>query len=169
MWLDRLAAGPNSASGASTPQSASRSFSPLPRRTSSNLSPYVTSQRQGHSPRGSSLSLVSSDSSVSLLAASRRPNGSGVRQSSALNDQAARSIDALDKLLRTGDGAALGDTRQSSLISDSDLEFDFDFDGLSLIELAATTKDYHPPGPALRLQSRDECTSAISHILYIWS
>ncbi|PNP52747.1 hypothetical protein THARTR1_06588 [Trichoderma harzianum] len=96
MWLDRLAATQASASGPSTPQITSRHNSPLPRRTSSTLSPYITSQRQGPSPRGSSLSLVSSDSTTSLLASSRKPNGSDARQQPG---QAPDSVDVLEKLL----------------------------------------------------------------------
>lgn len=152
MWLDRLAGGPNSASGASTPQSASRSYSPLPRRTSSNLSPYVTSQRQGHSPRGSSLSLVSTDSSVSLLSSSRRPNGSGLRHSSLVGDQAARSIEALDKLLGNGPGAS---TSTDSPITEQDLGLDFDFDGLSLGELASPSHMYGNLAAASAMQKKD--------------
>ncbi|OAR01751.1 hypothetical protein LLEC1_06782 [Akanthomyces lecanii] len=137
MWLDRLA-GQASGSGSSTPQSVSRSFSPLPRRTPSNLSPYVTSQRQGQSPRGSSLSLASSESSASLLASSRRPNGSGLKQSSAPVAHPTSSMETLEKLL--------GKTYSSALASgpdilDSDFDLDFDFGGLSLKELAASQDD----------------------------
>ncbi|ATY60879.1 Vps52 Sac2 family [Cordyceps militaris] len=137
MWLDRLA-GQASGSGSSTPQSVSRSYSPLPRRTSSNLSPYVTSQRQGQSPRGSSLSLVSSESTASLLASSRRPNGSGLKQSSAPAAHPTSSIETLEKLLRKTPSSA--PTADSDIL-DSDFDLDFDFAGLSLKELAASQDD----------------------------
>ncbi|KAL7962831.1 Sac2 family domain-containing protein [Trichoderma compactum] len=138
MWLDRLAATQASASGPSTPQITSRHNSPLPRRTSSTLSPYITSQRQGPSPRGSSLSLVSSDSTTSLLASSRRPNGSDARQPSG---QAPDSVDILEKLL-AADSEVVGKTQgRASLITPEDLTFDVDFGGLSLKELAAGSFD----------------------------
>lgn len=107
------------------------------------------------------MSLVSSDSSVSLLASSRRPNGSGARQVSAVTDQTARSIDALDRLLRTGTGGAPVVDTNAGLISDSDLELDFDFDGLSLTELATSIKEYQIREPTLKPQSKDECMSLV--------
>ncbi|KAF7560767.1 hypothetical protein G7046_g3378 [Stylonectria norvegica] len=137
MWLDRLAGGQPGISGSSTPQPASRPYSPLPRRTSSTLSPYVTSQRAGVSPRVSSLSLVSNDSSSSLLSSSRKPNGSGLKQASAV-DPSADSLLVLDKVLASvpsGDGH---DAKRKSLITEEDLELDFDFGGLSLKELATS-------------------------------
>ncbi|KAK4080163.1 hypothetical protein Trihar35433_1268 [Trichoderma harzianum] len=138
MWLDRLAATQASASGPSTPQITSRHNSPLPRRTSSTLSPYITSQRQGPSPRGSSLSLVSSDSTTSLLASSRKPNGSDARQQPG---QAPDSVDVLEKLL-AADSEVVGKAQsRASLITPEDLTFDVDFGGLSLKELAAGSFD----------------------------
>ncbi|KAH0532354.1 hypothetical protein TsFJ059_001056 [Trichoderma semiorbis] len=138
MWLDRLAATQASASGPSTPQITSRHNSPLPRRTSSTLSPYITSQRQGPSPRGSSLSLVSSDSTTSLLASSRKPNGSDTRQQPG---QAPDSVEVLEKLL-AADSEVVGKSQsRASLITPEDLTFDVDFGGLSLKELAAGSFD----------------------------
>ncbi|QYS94008.1 Vacuolar sorting protein Vps52 [Trichoderma simmonsii] len=138
MWLDRLAASQASASGPSTPQITSRHNSPLPRRTSSTLSPYITSQRQGPSPRGSSLSLVSSESTTSLLASSRKPNGSDARQQPG---QAPDSVDVLEKLL-AADSEVVGKPQsRGSLITAEDLTFDVDFGGLSLKELAAGSFD----------------------------
>ncbi|KAG6041668.1 hypothetical protein E4U41_002942 [Claviceps citrina] len=139
MWLDRLAGGPSSASGQSTPLPGSRSYSPLPRRTSSTLSPYVTSQRPGHSPRNSSLSLVSNDSPHSLLAQSRRTNGSAFRQSAStpnVND----SLETLGRILTSSKKAGANDGEGqktiSSSITEADLELDVDFGGLSLKEFA---------------------------------
>ncbi|KAL6697795.1 Sac2 family domain-containing protein [Trichoderma pleuroticola] len=138
MWLDRLAATQASASGPSTPQITSRHNSPLPRRTSSTLSPYITSQRQGPSPRGSSLSLVSSDSTTSLLASSRKPNGSDARQQPG---QAPDSVDVLEKLLAADSEVVGRPQSRASLITPEDLTFDVDFGGLSLKELAAGSFD----------------------------
>ncbi|KAK0629774.1 hypothetical protein B0T17DRAFT_606919 [Bombardia bombarda] len=111
MWLDRLAGQhPGNHNIASSPQSNSRPISPhpLPRRTSSR-GPYLTSQRPGSTPRGSNLSLVSNDSSFSLLASSKRANGSSLKQSATVDD-------APDP--------------------EQDLDIDFDFGGLTLRELA---------------------------------
>ncbi|KAG6005859.1 hypothetical protein E4U21_007567 [Claviceps maximensis] len=138
MWLDRLAGGPSSASGQSTPQPGSRSYSPLPRRTNTTLSPYVTSQRSGHSPRDSSLSLVSNDSSLSLLSQSRRTNGSALRQSVTIpnvND----SLETLRRVLTSSKEAGVNgeesQNSQSSSITENDLDLEVDFGGLSLKEL----------------------------------
>jgi vacuolar protein sorting-associated protein 52 len=136
MWLDRLAGVPERASGPSTPQGGSRPFTPVPRRTSSNLSPYTTSQRPGHSPRVSQLSLVSNDSASSLLSASRKPNGSGLKQSSTV-DPSRDSLEVLEKLLANISSRDTPSTNKSGPIELEDLEFDCDFGGLSLKELAA--------------------------------
>ncbi|KAK1244748.1 hypothetical protein MKX08_004377 [Trichoderma sp. CBMAI-0020] len=139
MWLDRLSGSQASASGPSTPQITSRHNSPLPRKPQANLSPYVTSQRQGPSPRGSSLSLVSSDSTTSLLASSRKPNGSEVKQPAA--PQIPDSVNILEKLL-TADSEIVGKPQgKAGLITEDDLGLDVDFGGLSLKELAAGGSD----------------------------
>ncbi|KAJ4327265.1 Vacuolar protein sorting-associated protein 52 [Fusarium piperis] len=136
MWLDRLAGGPASNPGPSTPQPGSRAYSPLPRRTSSSLSPYVTSQRGGISPRGSSLSLVSNDSSSSLLSSSRRPNGSNLRQSSTI-ETGPDSLEVLETLL-AGFSTDSDSASKQTIISQDDIDFEADFGGLSLKELAAS-------------------------------
>ncbi|PHH62264.1 hypothetical protein CDD81_7324 [Ophiocordyceps australis] len=134
MWLDRLAGGQSQQLG---------SRSPLPRRTSNTLSPNVTAQRPGQSPRSSSISLASNDdSSASCLPSPRRLNGSSLRQSST----AAHTLDLpdlLDKLL----GQA-----QVSSITESDVDLDVDFDGLSLrqlVESSGTTADQSDIPPRL--------------------
>ncbi|OAA44402.1 Vps52 / Sac2 family protein [Metarhizium rileyi] len=140
MWLDRLAGGPLIASGQSTPQPGSRSYSPLPRRTSNTLSPYVTSQRACHSPRSSSLSLVSNDSSTSLLAGSRRPNGTSLRHSSTIPNLA-DSLETLERLLSEPLKEKNDPDKQharTSSITEADLDLDFDFGGLGLKELASS-------------------------------
>ncbi|KAH7327906.1 Sac2 family protein [Stachybotrys elegans] len=150
MWLDRLAGAQPPGTGTSTPQPASRPYSPLPRRTSSNLSPYVTSQRAGHSPRASSVSLVSTDSSVSLLASSRKPNGSALKQSS-LADDGEDPLKTLEKLLSSLSSDQDDDQDDPTVIAESDMDFEPDFGGLSLKEFAAlelpesTTLGTRPP------------------------
>jgi vacuolar protein sorting-associated protein 52 len=162
MWLDRLA-GQSSASGSSTPQPGSRPYSPLPRRSSSNLSPYVTSQRPGHTPRASTLSLVSNDSSSSLLASSQRPNGSNLKQSTTIED-ASTSIEALEKLLGTSTVNQISQSTISGRITDADLGLDFDFKGRSLREFALGTDDDAKPANAHRSQTVDECTSSYNMV-----
>lgn len=156
MWLDRLAGGPASSSGASTPQPASKPFNTLPRKTSSSLSPYVTSHRPGHSPRGSSLSLASNDSTTSLLASSRRPNGSGLRQLSGV-EQAPDSVELLDKLLSAGSDDK-PQPKRAGFITKADLEMDVDFGGLSLQELATSQlPSADAPQNPRRSQTIEEC------------
>jgi hypothetical protein len=135
MWLDRLASQAHT-SGSSTPQPASRPYSPLPRRTSSSLGPYA-SQRTGHSPRGSSLSLVSNDSNTSLLSQQRKTNASGLRQSStAFNGP--DPVDVLEKLL---DVQPEEQTRSQSFVKEADIDLEPDFGGLSLKELGSAEAD----------------------------
>ncbi|KAF7547790.1 hypothetical protein G7Z17_g7477 [Cylindrodendrum hubeiense] len=136
MWLDRLAGGQANAPGPSTPQPSNRPYSPLPRRTSSALSPYVTSQRAGQSPRSSSLSLVSNDSTSSLLS-SRKPNGSGLKQSSTIGP-APDSREVLETLLASSTSPDVSLDKENIPISEEDLDFDAEFGGLSLKELAAS-------------------------------
>ncbi|KAK2603780.1 Vacuolar protein sorting-associated protein 52 [Conoideocrella luteorostrata] len=140
MWLDRLSGGPSSASGQSTLQPGSRSYSPLPRRTSSTLSPYVTSQRAGHSPRSSSLSLVSNDSSTSLLS-SQRTNGPSLRHTYT-NLNVPDSLGTLERLLKDSKEASDVDDEKyearTSCVLEADLELDTYFGGLSLKELVSS-------------------------------
>lgn len=158
MWLDRLAGAQANVSGTSTPRSTSRSYSPLPRRTSSNLSPYVTSQQAGQSARSSSLSLVSNDSTTSLLASSRKPNGSGLRQTSTVYD-GPDSLDILDKLLSAGTDSDDTPNQHGSSIKEEDFELEPDFGGLSLKELAELEppEDDVVPGPTPRSQTAEDC------------
>ncbi|KAI1265780.1 Vps52-domain-containing protein [Xylariaceae sp. FL1019] len=139
MWLDRLAG--QSTSPASS-QPGSRAYSPAPRRTASGLGPYVTShQRPGLTPRSSSLSLASADSSTSsLLASSRRAAGSALKQSTTAFTGPDPN-DVLVDLLREGteETAApfpTSDDYPASSLTSHDLEVSFDFHGLSLQSLA---------------------------------
>ncbi len=135
MWLDRRPGPPGNAAGA--PQPNSRPISPLPRRTSSSRGPYLTSsQRHGGTPRGSNLSLVSNDSSSSLLASSKRANGSTLKQSTTVED-APGPEEVLARILGPSPGGETsGDRRESRGITEDDLDLDFDFGGLALRELA---------------------------------
>lgn len=133
MWLDRLAGGPASSPGPSTPQPGGRVY---PKRTSSTLSPYVTSQRPGISPRGSSLSLVSNDSTSSLLSSSRRPNGSNLRQASTI-ETGPDSLEVLETLL-AGLSSDRDQADKETVINQDDINFDALFGGLSLKELATS-------------------------------
>ncbi|KAL2153106.1 hypothetical protein VTH82DRAFT_4261 [Thermothelomyces myriococcoides] len=147
MWLDRFA-GPHPGSVPSA-TNQSRTHSPLPHRSSSARGPYLTSQRPGLSPRGSSLSLASSDSSSSLLGASKRANGSALRQSTTVD--AGHDPEAiLARILGPLPDPPALEEDATRRIREEDLELDFDFGGLSLRELAAdgagrSTADTYKP------------------------
>jgi vacuolar protein sorting-associated protein 52 len=150
MWLDRLGQ-----TGNSSPQSNnSRAASPLPRRTSSARGPYVTSQRSA--TRGSSISLLSNDSSTSLLASARRPNGSSLKQSMTAGDGGKETLEVLGTLL--GSPRPPSTLGQRNPISEDDLSLAFDFSGLSLKELAKAEPKLAAYG-AQRSQTVEECTS----------
>ncbi|KAK1979910.1 Vps52/Sac2 family protein [Colletotrichum cereale] len=151
MWLDRLAAQSNP-SPSSSSQPGSRPYSPLPRRTSS--SPYVTSQRPGLTPRESQLSLVSNDSSSSLLA-SRRVNGSGLKQSRTTYD-GPDSVEILGQILNTTSITNSTVKNTTETITEQDFELDFDFDGLSLRELASSDKADADETDSYRRQTAEE-------------
>ncbi|KAK2011212.1 Vps52/Sac2 family protein [Colletotrichum eremochloae] len=150
MWLDRLAAQSNPSPSSSQP--GSRAYSPLPRRTSST--PYVTSQRSGLTPRGSQLSLISNDSSSSLLA-SRRVNGSGLKQSQTTYD-GPDSVEILGQILDTTSITDSAASNTTGVITQKDFELDFDFDGLSLRELASSNKADTDEADNYRRQTAEE-------------
>ncbi|CAK7228527.1 Vacuolar protein sorting-associated protein 52 [Sporothrix curviconia] len=144
MWLDRL----GHSGGASPQNNGSRSGSPMPRRPSgASRGPYMTSQRPA---RGSSLSLVSNDSTASLLA-SRKQNGSSLRQSTSATPtpgdtkaQDAAALALLGRLIGASSGTSAAEDREKDeegqddlVITDEDLEGDYDFGGLALREVAA--------------------------------
>ncbi|KAG4281572.1 hypothetical protein FPRO06_10476 [Fusarium proliferatum] len=116
MWLDRLAGGPASSPGPSTPQPGGR--------------------RPGISPRGSSLSLVSNDSTISLLSSLRRPNGSNLRQASTI-DTGSDSLEVLETLL-AGFSSDREQADKKTAINEDDINFEAVFGGLSLKELATS-------------------------------
>ncbi|KAK1963626.1 Vps52/Sac2 family protein [Colletotrichum sublineola] len=150
MWLDRLAAQSNPSPSSSQP--GSRAYSPLPRRTSST--PYVTSQRSRLTPRGSQLSLISNDSSSSLLA-SRRVNGSGLKQSQTTYD-GPDSVEILGQILDTTSITDSAASNTTGVITQKDFELDFDFDGLSLRELASSNKADTDEADNYRRQTAEE-------------
>ena len=138
MWLDRLA-GTVPSSGATSPQPNSRPYSPLPKRTSSNLGPYGTSQHRAtsNSPRGSSVFLVSNDSNTSLLSQQRKPNAPGLRQSPTVFN-GPNPADVLEKLLQIPPE----DQKQfQGLVTQEDINLVSDFGGLSLRALAGSKKE----------------------------
>ncbi|KAH9908604.1 Sac2 family-domain-containing protein [Xylariomycetidae sp. FL2044] len=136
MWLDRLAGQSGSPSSS---QPGSRPYSPAPRRSTSGLGPYITSQqRPGVTPRSSSLSLASNDSSTSsLLASARRANGSALKQSTTVY-VGPDPVDVLNTFLQDGDSRAEGtkDDPFASSVTSEHLQLDYNFEGLSLRELA---------------------------------
>ncbi|KAI2473107.1 Vps52-domain-containing protein [Annulohypoxylon bovei var. microspora] len=138
MWLDRLA-GQSTSPAPSQP--GSRPYSPAPRRTPSGLGPYITSQqRPGVTPRSSSLSLASTESSASsFLTSAKRANGSTLKESRTIY-AGPDPIDILSTVLGDGKqhaGSATKSTVESvSSISAEDLQLEFDFGGLSIRELA---------------------------------
>ncbi len=154
MWLDRLG---NQHPGNTSPQPNSRPISPLPlpRRTSSSRGPYLTSHRPGNSHRASSLSLVSNDSSSSLLASAKRANGSTLKQSTTLED-APDPEEILGRILGPESSPAASRRKQKDPVSEDDLELDFDFGGLSLRELAEGRAEEDMP--VYRSQTIEECT-----------
>ncbi|KAI8628268.1 Vps52-domain-containing protein [Xylariaceae sp. FL1651] len=157
MWLDRLAG--QSPSPASS-QPGSRAYSPAPRRTASGLGPYLTSQqRPGITPRSSSLSLASVDSSASSLLASRRATGSTLRQSTT----AYIGPDPVDVLAGLLNGSTIesnstpdSDRDPTSLITLEDLRAEFDFGGLSLRSLALSDESLSTSLNIQKLQSAEE-------------
>ncbi|OLN95597.1 Vacuolar protein sorting-associated protein 52 B [Colletotrichum chlorophyti] len=150
MWLDRLAAQANQSP--STSQPGSRPYSPLPRRPSN--SPYVTSQRPGVTPRASSLSLVSNDSSSSFLA-SRKVNGSSLKQSQT-NYDGPDSVEILDQILETTPLSAPPSNSPTGTVNETDLSLDFEFEGMSLRELASSDKVETDDAYSYRRQTAEE-------------
>ncbi|KAI0828440.1 Vps52-domain-containing protein [Hypoxylon sp. FL0890] len=158
MWLDRLA-GQSTSPAPSQP--GSRAYSPAPRRTPSGLGPYITSQqRPGLTPRSSSLSLASTESSASsFLASSRRANGSALKESKTIYS-GPDPVDILNKLLGDEKRHAASATRSAadsvSSISAEDLQLDFDFGGLSVRELALSEESAVDDADVYRPQAAEE-------------
>ncbi|KAM7190606.1 Vps52 / Sac2 family domain containing protein [Rhypophila sp. PSN 637] len=135
MWLNQLA-GQHSASVSSS-QASSRPISPLPRRTSSHRAPgpYLTSQRAANSPGVSSISLVSNNSSTSLLSSAKRPNGSALKRSATAQD-APDPDELLARILGPAPKTSDAGEKTPAQITEELVDLDFDFGGLGLRELA---------------------------------
>jgi vacuolar protein sorting-associated protein 52 len=156
MWLDRLSS--HSTPSGSPPPPANRAYSPATRRPS-HLAPSSAPQRPGFSPRSSSLSLASNDSTTSLLASSRKPNGSGLRQSSIVPD-VTDPLEVLEKLLgpeREGLPEP-AKTAANGLVDESDPELDFG--GLSLQEVIA--EEDSKEETVYNAQTIEECMEILS-------
>ena len=135
MWLDRL-------SGLSTPSpappSTSRAYSPAPPQRPSHLVPTSAPQRPIFSPRSSSLSVHSNDSTTSLLASSKRINGSSLKQSVTATD-APDPLKVLERLLGgDANGQVSGSQVEGKETTELELEGELDFGGLSLREILAS-------------------------------
>ena len=154
MWLDRLASPGVPPTPSSQP--GSRPYSPLPARPSGGPSPYITSQRASQTPRGWTVSLVSSSSTTSFLGAAKKPNGPGLRHSASYREGPAPD-EVLEKLLgaKKASVGINGDALHS--ISEADLELDFDLGDLSLRGLAAKGPSNPNPASAKRPQTDQDC------------
>lgn len=158
MWLDRLAGTQSPAPS----QPPSRSYSPAPRRPSSGVGPYLTSQqRPGLTPRSSSLSLASTDSSAStVVASSRRAAGSNLKQTTTAY-AGPDPVDVLGALLRGSfgpDSPPSSDHQPSSstLITSDDLDAVFDFGDMPLRSLALSDEPQSTYIDNKRQQSTEE-------------
>ncbi|KAG4415179.1 hypothetical protein IFR04_011677 [Cadophora malorum] len=112
------------------------SYSSAPRRPS-HLGPASAIQRPGFSPRSSSLSINSNDSTMSLLASSRRPNGTGLKKSATMSE-APDPLALLEKLLGSEGVEVVQETTLTNAAGNTDLdevERELDFEGLDLRQL----------------------------------
>ena len=152
MWLDRLSS--HSTPSGSPPPPANRSYGPAGRRPS-HLGPASNPQRGGFSPRSSSLSLVSNDSTTSLLAPARKLNGSGLRQSSTVAE-VKDPLEFLQNLLGADEKTLAG----------NETHLELDFGGFTLREFVG---DCLPLGKtAYDTQTIEECTEPLpvcTHII----
>ncbi|RDW91073.1 Vps52-domain-containing protein [Coleophoma crateriformis] len=130
-WTDRLS-GHSTPSG-SPPPPLNRAQLAQIRRTG-HLAPASAVQRPGFSPRSSSLSLASNDSSTSLLSSARRANGSALKTSTTIPD-APEPLSVLQKLLGTEESSAAITATEADEWFQAASELDFG--GLSLQELLA--------------------------------
>lgn len=155
MWLDRLSghSTPTPTPTPSAPSSSKRSYSPGARR-SSNLAPLIPSQRPGFSPRSSSLSVLSNDSTTSLLSL-RRPNGSGLKHS-ATNTEIPGPLEVLGEIV----GPEVSSESVELVENDGeygDYELNLDFTGLNLHEIATGVPSAGQKEISYAAQSVEEC------------
>lgn len=154
MWLDRLSS--HSTPSASPPPSANRSFSPASRRPS-HLAPTSAPQRPGFTPRSSSLSLVSNDSTASLLASSRNPNGTGPKRPAAVSSTP-DPLEVLEKLLGPkGKGLAPSSKAGDGVDTTEESGFELDFAGLSLQDFLEQETPESDLEAVYNMQTIDEC------------
>ncbi|KAJ0422482.1 Sac2 family-domain-containing protein [Aspergillus carlsbadensis] len=147
MWLDRIA-GHSTPSG---PQFDSRGPSPIPRRSSSRLSPNHQNSRPGLSRPGSSLSaLVSPNASSTSLPTIRGPDGPETRQSDAARTptNVADPLEVLNGIIRRRNGETKTETVRGPAPGAKPYKVvdDIDFGGLSLEEFAQKTEKPAKPG-----------------------
>jgi vacuolar protein sorting-associated protein 52 len=164
MWLDRLSghSTPGVTPSASPPPPANRSYSPAARRPS-HLAPTSAPHRPSFSPRSSSLSLNSNDSTTSLLASSRRPNGSSLKQSVTVAD-APDPLKVLERLLgseanRVPSKSEFG-ADGTKCSTEGASEGELDFEGLSLRALASDEGSSSKEAHSYTTQTIDECMIA---------
>jgi hypothetical protein len=158
MWLDRLSghSTPAATPSASPPPPVNRSYSPAARRPS-HLGPASAAQRPVFNPRSSSLSLHSNDSTTSLLASSRRLNGSGLKQSVMVAD-APDPLGVLEKLLGSEGKGVLKSQANGDNAADDDFELELDFEDLSLRDFALRDALLAKKGHVYTMQTVEECT-----------
>jgi hypothetical protein len=153
MWLDRLSS--HSTPSGSPPPPTNRAFSPATRRAS-HLAPSSGSQRPGFSPRSSSLSLASNDSSTSLPATSRN-HTSGLKQSTTISN-APEPLVVLERLLGPEGRGVTGTSKAINGVDGSEeSEFGLDFEGLTLRELLAQESSTPEPEHVYTPQTVEEC------------
>lgn len=98
----------------------------------------------------------SNDSTTSLLASSKKPNGSGLKQSINAPD-VADPLEVLGHILGSDEQeptTSITKVGGSTPVATGDFDFDYDFEGLSLREIALQTVD----STAEPSQTIDECT-----------
>lgn len=156
MWLDRLS---SNSTPSGTPPVSNRSYSPAPRRTS-HLGPAPGSQRPPFNPRSSSLSLVSNDSTTSLLSASRKQNGSTLKQSSTISN-AQDPLIVLQELLGSREITVdrLKLRKSNGVELTPEIELDLEFEGLSLHELVLWGTSDSEEELVYSTQTVEECMS----------
>jgi hypothetical protein len=115
------------------------------------------------------LSLVSNDSSSSLLGASKRINGSALKQSTTVDD-APDPETVLARILGPLPDRVTSEDDQARRITEDDLGLDFDFGGLSLRELARGDAG-RPAADTHRPQTVEDCRSSQPgrHVPFLYS
>jgi hypothetical protein len=99
---------------------------------------------------------VSNDSSSSLLAASKRANGSTLKRSTTVEDAPDPEAVLAGILGPSPSGTASVDVRDRPITAE-DLDLDFDFGGLGLRELANSDAQQEGGGTPYRPQSIEAC------------